>query len=134
MQGKISGLPLRPLAWPEHRPALLALDPEGATDVPVLCRTLPQRFQPLCRDHLILGQQFSEGVPGALAQARFIEKLLLRSSWQQAPQSDFHKYTVEGRLNVCAEGCSTLLLLAHLLDEKGEHDLRRWRGAALDSA
>ena len=69
-----------------------------------MCRSCAARLHTgssPCRDHLILGQQFSEGMPDALTQVCFTEKLLPRSSGRQAAQRDLREYTVEGRLNVC---------------------------------
>ena len=41
----------------------------------------PHRFQPLRRYHLILGQQFSEGMADVPTQARLNEKLLPAFRW-----------------------------------------------------
>ena len=68
----------------------------------VLCRASPHWFQPLCRDHLILGQQFSEGTPGSLAQRRPQKKAALMS----------------------VKRAATHFCSLRIFYEKGEHDLR----------
>ena len=92
-----SGLP-----WCPHVPdQSIVLPSEGASNVPVLRRSSPDPLQPLCHDHFVVGQQFPEDISGGPAKARFIEKLLPRSSRQQSVERDCTiKHKKKSRLDV----------------------------------
>ena len=47
----------------------------------------------------------------------------LVSSGNRPPRRNLRKDTTEGRFDVRKQDCCTFPFLAHLLDEKGEHDL-----------
>ena len=113
----------RPRSRPKHRPTLVALHSERAASVPVLSCTPPHRIQTLGRNHCILSQQITEDLPDVATQPCFVEKLLPRVEWQQTTQRNLRKDTVEGRFDVRKQDCRTFPFLAHLLDDKGEHDL-----------